>query len=88
MKPGSLQGILNDRPYAHAKSVWPDPKNWSTFLRESIIGGCIGSLPSWWLVGGFSVRRRIRWAGWLVRSSRLVVSRGRGRCGAGWAFDA
>jgi hypothetical protein len=21
MKPGSLQGILNDRPYAHAKSV-------------------------------------------------------------------
>ena len=22
---------------------WPDPKNWSTFLRESIIGACMGA---------------------------------------------
>src|ERR1700682_3223312 len=29
---------------------WPDPKNWSTDLRESTIAACSGSLPSSWLV--------------------------------------
>ncbi len=37
------------------------------FLRESIIGACIGSLLSSWLVSGFSVRGRIRGAGWWAR---------------------
>ena len=38
----------------------------ATDLRESTIAACGGSLPSSWLVGGFSVRRRIRWAELLV----------------------
>src|ERR1700694_3293372 len=30
--------------YAQQRSlgVWPDPKSWSTFLRESTVGACVG----------------------------------------------
>jgi hypothetical protein len=60
------------------------------FLRESIIGACIGSLLSWWLVSGFSVRGRIRGAEWVGPVTPIIDDRGVGpvrrRLGMRWAI--
>src|SRR3984893_9191537 len=52
----TMSGARDDRPGLAALL---------DYLRESTIGAGAGSLPSSWLVGGFSVRGRIRWA-WLL----------------------
>ena len=45
---------------------WPD-RGMVHFLMRVDYWWVCWQPTSWWLVGGFSVRGRIRWAGWLVR---------------------